>query len=161
MRSTVRHILLAFTLLAFTVNLAARLPEAWWHWRYSAPIETAPASSGRLVGVPVPASVTARARRDWTDLRVIDSRGGEVPFVLHARLGGKSFNRRQVPLLEPSAVAGRYQQAVADTGPGGVVHNSIKLHFETNQNLLSWVEIAVSGDLKEWRGYVPARPSTC
>jgi hypothetical protein len=138
-------------LLAFTANLAARLPEAWWHWRYSAPIETAPASSGRLVSVPVPASVTTRARREWTDLRVIDSRGGEVPFVLHARLGGKSFNRRLVPLLEPSAVEGSYQQAVADTGQGGAVHNSIKLRFETNQNLLSWVEIAVSGDLQDWR----------
>jgi hypothetical protein len=138
-------------LLAFTANLAAQLPEAWWHWRYSAPIETAPASIGRLVSVTIPSPVTTRSRRDWTDLRVIDSRGGEVPFVLHARLGGKSSNRRLVPLLEPSAVEGRYQQAVADTGSGGAVHNSVKLGFETKQNLLSWVEIAVSGDLKDWR----------
>jgi hypothetical protein len=147
----VRSLAHCLVLLAFTANLAAQLPEAWRHWRYSARIGTAPTSIGRLVSVPVPARVTTRARRDWIDLRVIDSRGGEVPFMLHARLGGKSFNRRQVPLLEPSAVEGRYQQAVADTGSGGVVHNSVKLGFETNQNLLSWVEIAVSGDLKDWR----------
>jgi hypothetical protein len=147
----VRSMVGCLILLAFTGNLAAQLPEAWWHWRYSAPIETAPTSGSRLVRVPVPAPVTTRARRDWTDLRIIDSRGGEVPFVLHARLGGKSFNRHQVPLLEPSAIEGRYQQAVADTGPGGAVHNSVKLHFETNQNLLSWVEIAVSSDLNDWR----------
>ena len=102
MRSTVGGLIL----LAFTGNLAAQLPEAWWHWRYSAAIETAPTSGSRLVRGPVPGPVTTRARRDWTDLRIIDSRGGEVPFVLHARLGGKSFNRHQVPLLEPSAVRG-------------------------------------------------------
>ena len=138
-------------LLVFAATSAAQLPEAWQHWRYSAPIQIASSSSDRLVSVLVPSSATTRARRDWIDLRVIDSHGDEVPFVLHARLGGKTSNRSQVPLLEPSAVEGSYQQAVADTGSRGAVHNSIRLHLETGQNLLSWVEIAVSGDLKDWQ----------
>ena len=141
-------------LLGFAATLSAQLPAAWQNWRFSAPIGTpidGPFAPGGFVRVVVPDSVTAQTRRDWIDLRVINARDEEVPFVLYARLGGRSVNRRQVPLLEPSEVEGKYQQAIADAGEDGDVHNSVKLHIETTQNLLAWVEIAVSSDLKEWR----------
>jgi len=137
-------------LLGFAATVSAQLPAAWQNWRFSAPIDVA-AVPAALVGVVVPDTVTGLARRDWIDLRVINTRDEEVPFVLHARLGGRNLDHRAVTLLEPSAVEGKYQQAIVDAGEGGEVHNSVKLRIETTQNLLAWVEIAVSSDLKEWR----------
>ena len=140
---------LALAMLAATV--AAQIPEAWRNWRYSAPIVIAPEHPGGLVSVTVPPYVTARAARGWTDLRVIDSAGGERPFVLHARMGGRSFDRRSLPLLEPGIVDGQYQQAIVDTGDDRVLHNSMRLGIDTNGTLLTRVEVAVSGDLVDWR----------
>lgn len=147
MKSIVR----ALVFLACTASLAAQLPAAWQSWRYSAPIAAPTVSSARLIGVAVPAFVTTRARRDFIDLRVIDGHGDEVPFVLLARTGGKTVARKSVQLLEPSVVAGAYRQVVVDAGEGTQIHNSAKLHLSTQKNLMGWVEIAVSGDLKDWR----------
>jgi hypothetical protein len=140
-----------FAFLLLAAGLAAQLPSAWQAWRFSAPIAVPAAPGGRLVSVAVPAAVTLRARREWTDLRVIDAQGGEVPFVLLARTGGRAASRFPAKLLEPSGVKGAYRQVVADVGDGAAVHNSVKLRFEAQKNLLSWVEVAVSSDLKDWR----------
>jgi hypothetical protein len=138
-------------LLACAVTVTAQLPDAWRYWRFSAPLPSPAVPAGTLTGIVVPPSVTSRSRREWTDLRVIDSSGHEVPFVLHARMGGKTLRRRPVPLLEPTLVKGQYQQAVLDTGGTGAAHNTVRLGVTTNAALLAWVEIAVGTDLKEWR----------
>jgi hypothetical protein len=154
---TIRVPLCVVSSLAFGVGLAAQLPEKWQHWRYSAPIEIAggaaapPPGAASLVRVTIPNAVTMRALPGWDDVRVIDSRGGETPFVLHANEGRRTFDRRAVPRFELSAVDGQYQQAIVDTGDGALSHNSVKLRISTGRDLLSWVEIAVSGDLTEWR----------
>jgi hypothetical protein len=147
----VRWLVRGLLFLALGASLAAQWPEAWRHWRYSAPIDVAAISPGQLASVTLPAAVTLLARPEWLDLRVIDSGGGEVPFVLHANIGGRTFDRRPLPLLEPSAVDGQYQQAIVDTGESGGTHNSVKLGLNTDRDLLSWVEIAVSSDLADWR----------
>jgi len=137
--------------LALFVVVAAQQPAAWQSWRYSAPVAAPPSPSGRLVSVNVPAFVTLLARSDWGDVRVIDASGDEVPFVLLARTGVKAIDRRPVRVLEPSAVKGQYRQVVADVGESGAIHNSAHIRIDARQDLLSWVEIAVSGDLREWR----------
>lgn len=132
--------------------LQAQLPEAWQHWRFSSPIVVSdPAARGELVRVEVSADAAARARPDFADLRVIDDSGRELPYVLIARTGNRSLTRRDVPLLEPTAVPGEYRQVIADAGPEPAVHNSVHLRIEARQNLLGWVEVAVSADLGEWR----------
>ena len=147
MRFLVRSLLV----LALSATLLAQWPASWRNWRYAAPIAIPSVEADRLASVPVPSSVTARARRGWSDLRVIDAQGHEVPFMLHARFGGQSVNHREVPLLEPATVAGSYHQVVADAGLNPPVHNSVKLGIDTDGNLLAFVEIAVSSDSREWR----------
>ena len=147
MRSLTRCLIV----LAFTATVAAQLPETWQHWRFFAPVTLGSIAHGGLAAVPVPVSVSAQARRGWIDLRLIDATGAEVPFVLHARQRDASFERRQVPLLEPTSVEGQYQQAIADAGEQATTHNAMRLGIQTDQNLLGFVEIAVSSDLKEWR----------
>jgi Protein of unknown function (DUF3999) len=147
----VRFLIRSLSVLALSATLLAQWPASWRNWRYAAPIAITPAEAGRLANISVPSSVTTHARRGWSDLRVIDEQGQEVPFMLHARFGGRSVNQRAVPLLEPVIVAGTYRQAVADAGPNPPVHNSVKLGIETEANLLSFVEIAVSSDSRDWR----------
>jgi hypothetical protein len=71
--------------------------------------------------------------------------------MLRAQFGGRSDISRPVPLLEPTTVAGSYQQAIADAGVNPPVHNSVTLSINSNVNLLTFVEIAVGSDMKEWR----------
>lgn len=137
-------------LLAF-VAASAQLPLTWQHWQYSAPIEGPSARTPGLVGVTLPAAVMSRAAAGWADLRVIDAQGAEVPYVLWARLGGRSVEHRPTRFLDPSASPGQYAEAIVDAGAGSQVHNAVTLRIAGPDDLLTWAEIAVSDDRKEWR----------
>jgi hypothetical protein len=138
-------------MIAAGVAAMAQLPVAWKNWQYSAPISTAPAESTRFVSVALPASVMSHATRGLSDLRLIDGQGREVPYALSARLGGRTTDRREARLLEPSFVAGQYSQAMFDLGKSPRVHNVITLGIEGQDDLLTWVEVALSDDHEHWR----------
>jgi hypothetical protein len=146
-----RRTLVVSVVAGLAVPLAGQVPEAWRQWRYASVIEAGDVAQARLTSVVVPAEVTARAQSDWDDLRVIDEAGREVPFVLHARFGGKRIERRDARVLEPSFVPGKYAQVIVDAGPGGVIHNSIRLRIDAPEDLITWVEVAVSDEASEWR----------
>jgi hypothetical protein len=146
-----RKTFFASLVLGLAVPFSGQVPEAWRQWHYASVIEAGDIPQTRLTSVVVPADVTARAQPDWDDLRVIDEAGREVPYVLHARFGGKRIERREARVLEPSFVPGKYAQVIVDAGPGGAIHNSIHLRVDSPQDLITWVEIAVSDEASEWR----------
>jgi len=129
----------------------AQVSDAWKHWRYSAPIETASGTPAGLVSAIVPAMVTARARPGWQDLRVIDNEGREIPYVLHAREAGRSSELRSSRLLEPGVAPAQYTQAIVDTGATGRVHNAVTLALDGTDDVLTWVEIAAGSDGSAWQ----------
>jgi hypothetical protein len=131
--------------------LAAQLPETWRQWLHAATIDAGEVPAPRLTSVVVTNEVTSRAQPDLGDLRVIDDAGREVPYVLHARFGGPRLERRTGRVLEPSFVPGKYAQIIVDAGPGAAIHNSVRLQLQTSEDLITWVEIAVSDDTSEWR----------
>ena len=146
------RIALALTVaVAATASVAAQDPGTWNNWQYNAPITVTDSGSTKLVSVPIAGQVTARARSGWPDLRIVDAEGREVPYVLHARHDARSQERRPSRLLEPSVVPGQYTQAIADLGAASRVHNAVTLGLEGDQDLLSWVEVAMSSDLATWR----------
>lgn len=145
------RIIRALTVGAAAVAAMAQLPVAWKNWQYSMPISAGAAESARYVNVTLPAAVMGHATRGLSDLRVIDGPGGEVPYSLSARLGGRTSDRREARLLEPSFVAGQYSQAMFDLGKSPRVHNVITLGIEGQEDLLTWVEVAVSDDHEHWR----------
>jgi hypothetical protein len=137
--------------LAFTAALSAQTPLDRRHWQYAAPIDVAQASEPRLVSVLVPPAITARAREQWADLRVVDGAGREVPYVLHASPARPAAEWRPVRLLEPSTVAGQFTQVVLDTGLAARVHNAVRLTIVRDRDFLTWVEVAVADDGRTWR----------
>jgi uncharacterized protein DUF3999 len=138
------------TLMLAGVTLAAQTPEAWKNWQYSAPIEAPAGAPAGLVSVILPAAVTAHARPEWQDVRVIDGEGREIPFVLHAREVARSSELRSSRLLEPGIAPGQYSQAIVDTGATGRVHNAVTLGVDGTDDVLTWVEIAAGSDASTW-----------
>ena len=102
-------------------------PALWKHWRYSAAIAVPAARSPRLVRALVSDQVSRRAMEDWSDLRVIDDSGREVPFVLHARLGRRSSEDRSARLMDVTYKPGDDTRATLDLGAGAPVHNGIEI----------------------------------
>lgn len=98
-----------------------------------------------------PATVTARALEAWRDVRLIDAEGREVPFFLHARLGGRTTIARDARLIEPGFVPGRYAQVVLDLGADPGIHNAVKLGLDGTEDLQTQVEVATSGDAATWQ----------
>ena len=107
--------LLAFC-VALTATVMAQLPSAWQNWRYSMALDLTSVSEPQLTRVILPKQVLGHSQQSFADLRLIDDAGGETGYVVHARRGRRSRQWRQTQISDTGFVAGRYTQAVLDTG---------------------------------------------
>jgi hypothetical protein len=130
--------------------LAAELPDNWKAWRFSRTIVVPRGVESQLVRATLPLEVVGRAQPSLDDLRVIDDRGTEVPYILYARVGTRTLNWRATKLSEAGFVAGEYTQVVVDSGTSGRLHNSIEIEI-VESNFFTWIEVAASDDGEVWR----------
>ena len=148
----------AALLAAFATLADAPLPAAWKHWHYSRAIELPPpdattsATTGRgpLAGVVLPAALYTHTDTGLADLRLIDDRGAEVPYLISQRT--RSFQSSTVPstLRENSFSAGAFTQLVLDAGAHAPFHNSVQI--ETGEaDFIEWVQVEASDDGHLWR----------
>ncbi len=145
-----RQVAWAAALVAGTGVLAAALPAAWKHWRYSGLVSGAEAKQTQLLSLVIPAAVTARANRGWSDLRLIDHLGNERPYVLHARHGRRTREPRDARLLEVSFQRGESTQGMVDTGGAGQIHNYVEIGT-SESDFFTYAEVSVSDDRRSWR----------
>lgn len=140
------------TLVAWGLALltTATLPPAWKNWQYSRAVEVEPTARPRLVGAVIPPEVYARARVGLADLRLIDDRSNEVPYLLRIRQGRASRAWREVRIQDTGFYPGRYTQAVVDVGAKQPLHNSLQVET-SEKNFFAWVELAASEDSQDWR----------
>ena len=145
-------ILFPFCTLAAMAAMATggSLPEAWRNWQYSRPIALAPQAESGLVRVALPLAVHGQSQARLADLRVMDEEGREVPYVLHARLGRKTSEWRDVGFSEVGFVPGRYTGMVVDAGKGDALHNAVEIRTD-KKDFMVWVEVAASDDAENWR----------
>jgi hypothetical protein len=130
------------------VALAADLPDAWHSWRYS---RTLPAGEpGSRYELLLPEDVFLHSENHLADLRVIDDRGAEVPFVLITDRPSVQTESRSVTLRERSYVPGQYTQVILDLGQHAAFHNRVQVETPESDFIL-WVEVAVSDDARTWR----------
>ena len=133
------------------------LPDAWRHWRYSAPISVPEAGEPLLVRATVPYHVSRKAFSFWSDLRVIDDGGREIPFVLHAHLGQRNRVRREARLMDVTYQPGQDTRATVDLGPETAAHNGLEIET-SEQEFFARVTIDVSPDGRAWRILQEAAP---
>jgi hypothetical protein len=133
------------------------LPEAWRHWRYSAPIGVPESAEPQLVRALVPDVVSRKALPFWPDLRVVDDAGREVPFVLHARQRQHSREQRDARLLDVTYQPGHDTRATVDLGADARIHNAIEIETP-DREFFARVTVDVSNDGRTWRILQDAAP---
>jgi hypothetical protein len=126
------------------------LPAAWSHWKYFRAIDLPATDTARLVAVAAPPEIFAHAQRTLDDLRIIDDRGAEVPYVLNIASGTERTQTLGARQLELSYVPRKYTQVVFDLGAQAPFHNSIDIHT-TFTNFIAWAQLEISDDAREWR----------
>ena len=146
--------LFALTALSFSPALGAQggnsLPAAWAHWKYFRSIDLPATNTMRLVALTIPAELFSRGHRNLGDLRIIDDRGGEVPYILNIEASTQQTPTLVPRRLELSYVPGKYTQAVFDMGAQAPFHNSIDIPT-TLTNFMAWAQVEISDDAREWR----------
>ncbi len=128
----------------------APLPSQWEHWLFSRAITIEQNSSPAYVNATVPFEVYGRASDRLADLRVMDDRGHEVPYVLYTRYGQLKVEPRDAQMGEKSFAPGKFTQVVLDTGEKAPFHNAIQVNT-TRDDFIAWCEVAVSDDARAWR----------
>jgi hypothetical protein len=128
---------------------AADLPDAWRAWRFSRtiPLET---PSG-LIEVELPRDLLAHSANHLADLRLLDDRGKEVPYVLYVDRGGDPVIRSSTAKLrENSFVPGQFTQVVLEVQTDALFHNTVRIDTPES-DFINWVEVAASDDARLWR----------
>jgi Protein of unknown function (DUF3999) len=135
---------LAFAVTAFTADL----PSPWRTWHYSRSIQTTDTSGP--VKLTIPPTLYSRLANGFADLRIVDDRGAEIPFLLYDKNTRAAVETRHAVIRENSFVPGKYTQLVIDLGETTAFHNSLEV-YTSETDFIDWVEIAASDDAKTWR----------
>lgn len=135
-----------FSLLA----VSADLPEQWRSWHYSRALQLPQVSSEAPAEMVLPWEIYAHCRPGCEDVRIVNSSGGEVPFVLEARHAAKNVESRAAHILENSFVSGEYTQVIGDLGEGFAPYDRVRIET-SRSDFIVWGEVALSDDAKIWR----------
>jgi hypothetical protein len=144
-----RHLFSILVVLALAVAaFGADLPSRWRAWRYSRAIHVS--DSAGPVKLSVPANLYTGVSNGFADLRIVDDRGTEIPFLLYDKNTRVPLETRHAVIRENSFVPEKYTQLVIDLGEKTAFHNSLEVST-SETNFIDWVEVAASDDAKTWR----------
>lgn len=136
----------AFSLLA----VSADLPDQWRSWRYSRALQVPQTPGEAPAQIVLPWEIYAHCRPGCEDVRIVNSSGGEVPFVVEARHTASNVESRAARILENSFVSSEYTQVIGDLGEGFGPYDRVRV--ETSRaDFIVWAEVALSDDAKTWR----------
>ena len=141
-------------LATFAALADSRLPAAWKNWHYSRAIVLAPTSStagaGQFVDLVAPPDLYIHTDTGLADLRVIDDRGAEIPYLIFQRSGSSKSEALPGKLRENSFTVGGFTQLVLDAGAHAPFHNTVRIET-TAPDFIEWVQVEASDDGHVWR----------
>jgi hypothetical protein len=148
-----RRLLLALLLSAALCWWAssADQPGKWRSWHYSRTVEgrLAPGTNS-LVEIPLPWEIYEHCQPGCVDLRIVDSRDEEVPYVLESSSAEHHSESHRARIVENSLVAGNYTQIIGDLGEGYAAYDRVKVETD-RPDFIVWAEVALSDDARAWR----------
>src|ERR1700692_4177256 len=135
-----------FSLLA----VSADLPEQWRSWRYSRAMQIPQTPGEAPAELILPWEIYAYCRPGCEDVRIVNSSGGEVPFVVEARHTARNVESRAARILENSFVSSEYTQVIGDLGEGFGPYDRVRVETRS-ADFIVWAEVALRDDAKTWR----------
>ena len=141
---------LLFAGMIGVLALPADLPDKWRWWRYSRAVQILAAEGDAPAEVSLPWEMYPHCQPGCEDVRIVDSNGQEVPYVLQARHAPINLEEHAARVIENSFVAGQYTQVIGDLGDSRPNYDRVKV--ETSRpDFIVWAEVALSNDAKNWR----------
>ena len=130
--------------------LPADLPDKWRSWRYSRAVQILVTEGDAPAEVSLPWEMYPHCQPGCEDVRIVNSNGEEVPYVLQARHAPRNLEEHAARVIENSFVAGQYTQVIGDLGDSHPNYDRVKV--ETSRpDFIVWAEVALSDDAKNWR----------
>ena len=142
--------LLSLALFFGAAIFATDLPSRWRSWRYSRPVQGAPAEQRMPADISLPWEVFSHCEPGCSDLRLIDDTGQEVPFEFFIDRGVFNTENHSAKLVENSFVAGQYTQLIADLGYNPPFYDQVRV-LTPEPDFIVWAEVALSDDAHTWR----------
>lgn len=112
-------------------------------------------TNGTLIGVELDSEVFGNAKSDLGDLRIVDTSGMEVPYVLRSETTKKEVVQYSPKIYDLSYVAGDHTSFIVDFG-GNVAHNEISI-LTSSKNFRRAATISGSNDRTHWQTIVSGR----
>ncbi|HEY4440179.1 MAG TPA: DUF3999 family protein [Candidatus Elarobacter sp.] len=124
---------------------------AWAAWTTALPVVSAPAPDARYLRATIPFAIAPDANGDYPDLRVVDARDNEVPYVIDPQRAAAP--PRTLTPIDTGFVPHRWTQAVFDLGPEGSLVGTIRLSVDETrrETYLNNVALDASDDRTTWR----------
>ncbi len=144
--------LIRFTFVILLLILSINLVSADFDkskWIYSKEIRIAPFSTAQLASLTLDSDVFDNSKSGLSDLRIIDSAGGEVPYKLAIESSVNTRDTFSVRMTNIGSKPGEYTQLTLDLGVVGENHNSFTLQT-SSINFRRQVEIEASNDSANW-----------
>ena len=141
---------LLFAGMIGVLALPADLPDKWRWWRYSRAVQITATEGDAPAEVSLPWEMYPHCQPGCEDVRIVNSNGQEVPYVLQATHAPRNLEERAARVIENSFVAGQYTQVIGDLGDSHPNYDRVKV--ETSRpDFIVWAEVALSNDAKNWR----------
>jgi Protein of unknown function (DUF3999) len=96
----------------------------------------------------LPQQIAPGPNGNYDDLRIIDDRGTETPYVVDPQCAARSTH--QVILSDVGFVPGHYTEALLDAGNSGTLYSGISID-SSRDTYFNRVDVAISDDRKTWR----------
>jgi hypothetical protein len=110
-------------------------------------------SRSKWISILLDRSVFSRARFDLADLRLVDSQGGEVPFVLRVRREEKRDEAFEAERFNESVVGESTREISLDLGESPAEHDQLDVDTEGNE-FRRLATLEGSDDGQTWRTLV-------
>ena len=148
----IRRIILALLFAGIIGVLAwpADLPDKWRSWRYSRALQILVTEGDAPAEVSLPWEMYPHCQPGCEDVRIVNSNGEEVPYVLRATHAPRDLQEHAARVIENSFVEGQYTQVIGDLGDSLANYDRVKVQT-SRPDFIVWAEVALSDDAKNWR----------
>ena len=141
---------LLFAGIIGVLALPADLPDKWRSWRYSRAVQILVTEDDAPAQVSLPWEMYPHCQPGCEDVRIVNSNGEEVPYVLQARHAPRNLEEHAARVIENSFVVGQYTQVIGDLGGSHPNYDRVKV-ATSRPDFIVWAEVALSDDAKNWR----------